>query len=131
MALERWFRRNKPTRKEEDNSPAGLWLKCDGCHAQIYRKDLVANRYVCPECDHHYRMPVDARIDLLADAGTFERWSGHIQAQDPLEFEDTQPYTEHIGVPSVHVEVVRALAGEGVPRIKAFGRFQQPTAEIG
>lgn len=96
MALERWFRRNKPTRKEEDNSPAGLWLKCDGCHAQIYRKDLVANRYVCPECDHHYRMPVDARIDLLADAGTFERWSGHIQAQDPLEFEDTQPYTERI-----------------------------------
>jgi len=73
-----------------------LWLKCDGCHAQIYRKDLVANRYVCPECDHHYRMPVDARIDLLADAGTFERWSGHIQAQDPLEFEDTQPYTERI-----------------------------------
>ncbi len=96
MALERWFRRNKPTRKEDDNSPAGLWLKCDGCQAQIYRKDLVANRYVCPECGFHYRMPVDARVDMLADEGTFERWSGRIQAQDPLEFEDTQPYTERI-----------------------------------
>jgi acetyl-CoA carboxylase carboxyl transferase subunit beta len=96
MALERLFRRNRPTRKEDDNSPAGLWLKCDSCNAQIYRKDLVANLHVCPECGHHYRMPVDARIAMLADEGTFERWSGGIQADDPLQFVDTQPYTERM-----------------------------------
>ncbi len=96
MALERLFRRNRPTRKEDDNSPAGLWLKCDACNVQIYRKDLVANLYVCPECGHHYSMPVDARIDMLPDAGTFERWSGWIQPVDPLEFEDTQPYAERL-----------------------------------
>ena len=96
MALERLFRRNRPTRKEDDNSPAGLWLKCDACNAQIYRKDLVANLHVCPECGHHYRMPVDARIAMLADEGTFEQWSGGIQADDPLEFVDTQPYTERM-----------------------------------
>ncbi len=96
MALERLFRRNRPTRKEDDNSPAGLWLKCDACNAQIYRKDLIANLHVCPECGHHYSMPVDARLDMLADAGTFERWSGAIRPLDPLEFEDTQPYTERI-----------------------------------
>ena len=96
MALERLFRRNKPTRKEDDTSPAGLWLKCDSCHAQIYRKDLVANLHVCPECGFHQRMPVSARIELLADEGTFERWSGGIKPQDPLEFEDTQPYSERI-----------------------------------
>ena len=96
MALERLFRRNRPTRKEDDNSPAGLWLKCDACNAQIYRKDLVANLYVCPECSHHYRMPVDDRIAMLADEGTFVQWSGGIQADDPLEFVDTQPYTERM-----------------------------------
>lgn len=96
MALERLFRRNRPTRKEDDNSPAGLWLKCDACNAQIYRKDLVANLHVCPECGHHYRMPVDARVAMLADEGTFELWSGGIQADDPLEFVDTQPYTERM-----------------------------------
>ena len=62
MALERLFRRNKPTRKEDDTSPAGLWLKCDSCHAQIYRKDLIANAYLCPECGFHHRMPVSARM---------------------------------------------------------------------
>ena len=96
MALERLFRRNRPTRKEEDTSPAGLWLKCDACQAQIYRKDLVANAYLCPECGFHHRMPVSARIELLADEGSFEKWSGGIQPQDPLEFEDTQKYSERI-----------------------------------
>lgn len=96
MALERFFRRNRPTRGDDDNSPSGLWLKCESCGAQIYRKDLVANLFVCPECGHHYRMPVDARIELLADEGTFERWSGSLAPEDPLDFEDTRPYPERM-----------------------------------
>jgi acetyl-CoA carboxylase carboxyl transferase subunit beta len=121
MALERWFRRNRPTRKEDDNAPAGLWLKCEACSAQIYRKDLVANAYVCPECGHHYRMPVEARIELLADAGTFEPWSGEIQAEDPLEFVDTQAYPERLeknrqkhGRPDAIQTGGALLAGEAV-----------------
>lgn len=96
MALERFFRRKKPTRGEDDIAPSGLWLKCDGCGAQIYRKDLVANLYVCPECGHHYRMPVEARTQLLADEGTFEEWSGHLFPADPLGFTDSEPYPERM-----------------------------------
>ena len=121
MALERWFRRNRPTRKEDDNAPAGLWLKCEACNAQIYRKDLVANAYVCPECGHHYRMPVEARIELLTDAGTFQPWSGQIQAEDPLTFVDTQPYSERLeksqqkhGRPDAVVTGGAALDGEPI-----------------
>ncbi|MDZ7800332.1 MAG: acetyl-CoA carboxylase, carboxyltransferase subunit beta [Trueperaceae bacterium] len=95
MALERWFRRSRPTRSD-DQSPAGLWMKCDACSAQIYRKDLVSNLYVCPECGHHYRMPVDARIESLLDEGTFERWSGGLAPTDPLDFVDTEPYPERM-----------------------------------
>ena len=96
MALERWFRRKRPTRGDGDDSPAGLWLKCEACEAQIYRKDLVANFYLCPECQHHYRMPVEERIKLLADEGSFEQWSGQLGPQDPLGFVDTEPYPERI-----------------------------------
>lgn len=92
MALERWFRRKRPTKSDDENSPAGLWLKCESCNAQIYRKDLVANLYLCTECGHHYRMPVEARVKLLADEGSFEQWSGDIAPEDPLEFVDTEPY---------------------------------------
>lgn len=96
MTLERWFRRKRPTKSDEDISPPGLWLKCEACGAQIYRKDLVANHYCCPECSHHYRMPVDARINLLADDDSFEQWSGDITAQDPLEFTDREAYPERL-----------------------------------
>src|SRR5690554_3950400 len=96
MALERFFRRKKPTRGDDDNAPSGLWLKCDGCGAQIYRKDLVANLYVCPECSFHYRMPVEARVELLADSGSFEQWSGQLFPADPLEFVDSEPYPDRL-----------------------------------
>lgn len=121
MALERWFRRSRPTRSDDDTSPAGLWLKCDGCAAQIYRKDLVANLYLCPECGHHYRMPVDARIDSLADEDSFERWSGALAPTDPLGFVDTEPYPERMervqdkqGRPDAIVTGAAALDGEPV-----------------
>ena len=96
MALERWFRRKRPTRTDDDTSPAGLWLKCEECSAQIYRKDLEKNLSLGTECGHHYRMPADARVAMLADAGSFERWSGTIRAADPLGFEDTEPYLKRL-----------------------------------
>lgn len=96
MALERWFRRKRPTRSDEDNSPAGLWLKCDSCNAQIYRKDLEENLYLCTECGHHYRMPAEARVALLADEGSFEQWSGGIKAADPLQFTDSESYVTRL-----------------------------------
>lgn len=96
MALERWFRRQRPTRGEDDPSPAGLWLKCPSCQAQLYRKDLVAHLYVCKECGHHERMPVDARIAMLADEGTFVEWSGAVAPVDALEFVDVEPYAERL-----------------------------------
>lgn len=121
MALERWFRRNRPTRSDDDQSPAGLWLKCESCQAQIYRKDLVANLYLCPECGFHYRMPVDARIASLADEDSFERWSGALTPTDPLEFVDTKPYPERLeevqekqGRPDAIVTGSATLDGEPV-----------------
>jgi len=121
MALERWFRRKRPTRGDGDDSPAGLWLKCEACEAQIYRKDLVANFYLCPECQHHYRMPVEERIKLLADPESFEQWSGRWGPQDPLGFVDTEPYPERIrrvqekqGRPDAIVTGGAALEGEPI-----------------
>jgi acetyl-CoA carboxylase carboxyl transferase subunit beta len=121
VALERWFRRKRPTRGDDDASPPGLWLKCDACSAQIYRKDLVANLYLCPECGHHYRMPVDARIASLADDDSFERWSGALTPTDPLHFVDTEAYPERMarvqdkqGRPDAIVTGAARLDGEPV-----------------
>lgn len=121
MALERWFRRKRPTRGDDDASPAGLWVKCPACQAQIYRKDLIANLYLCPECGAHERMPVDARVAMLADEETFEPWSGRVLPVDALEFTDTEPYSERlaavqqmVGRPDAIVTGAAALEGEPV-----------------
>lgn len=121
MALERWFRRQRPTRRDDDPSPAGLWVKCPACHAQLYRKDLVANLYVCGECGHHERMPVAARIDMLADAGTFVPWSGQVRPVDALGFVDVEPYAERLAAvqekaerPDAIVSGAAALDGQPV-----------------
>lgn len=96
MALERWFRRQRPTRREDDPSPTGLWVKCASCGAQLYRKDLVANLYVCAECGHHERMPAAARAAMLTDDGSFEVWSGQVEPVDALGFVDVEPYAERL-----------------------------------
>ena len=121
MALERWFRRQRPTRGEDDPSPAGLWLKCPSCQAQLYRKDLVAHLYVCKECGHHERMPIDARVAMLADEGTFVEWSGAVAPIDALGFVDVEPYAERLaavqkkaGRPDAIVTGAAALDGEPV-----------------
>ncbi len=121
MALERWFRRQRPTRGEDDPSPAGLWLKCPSCQAQLYRKDLVANLYVCKECGHHERMPVDERVAMLADEGSFVLWSGAVTPVDALGFVDVEPYAERLaavqkksGRPDAIVTGAATLDGERV-----------------
>lgn len=96
MTLERWFRRKRPQRNDGDEGPSGLWIKCDACGAQVYRKDLVANLYLCPECKHHYRMPAEERVAMLADEGSFRGWSGEVLPSDPLGFVDTEPYLERM-----------------------------------
>jgi acetyl-CoA carboxylase carboxyl transferase subunit beta len=121
MALERWFRRQRPTRGDDDATPAGLWVKCSACQAQLYRKDLVAHLYVCKECGHHERMPVNARVAMLADEGSFEPWSGGVRPVDALAFVDVEPYADRLaavqqraGRPDAIVTGAASIDGERV-----------------
>jgi len=45
----------------------GLWIKCVGCKATVWKADLAANLNVCPRCQHHFKIGARRRIDLLLD----------------------------------------------------------------
>ncbi len=94
MALDRLFRRRR-TRGGGRDVPE-LWLKCPSCEAQIYKKDLEASLMVCPECGHHFRLDVEARVRLLADEGSFTVTTGSVHPEDPLEFTDIESYAERL-----------------------------------
>ena len=93
MALERLFRRRRAQGEARDVPE--LWVKCPNCDAQIYKKDLEANWYVCPKCGHHMRLPADKRVELLADPGSFQKTTG-LKPVDALGFTDTEPYPKRL-----------------------------------
>ncbi|MGA2035276.1 MAG: acetyl-CoA carboxylase, carboxyltransferase subunit beta [Thermoguttaceae bacterium] len=66
--------------------PEGLWKRCPGCEATIFRKEAEKRLGVCPECDYHWYVSARERIRQLFDEGTFEEWDGDLEPADPLEF---------------------------------------------
>ncbi|MCB1111679.1 MAG: acetyl-CoA carboxylase carboxyltransferase subunit beta [Chlamydiia bacterium] len=92
------FSRDKPKIKVQAtkrDSYSG-WIKCTNCHELIHRNELERNSNCCPKCDYHYRLTVEQRIDLLADEGSFDPLFEDLEASDPLNFVDTEPYPERI-----------------------------------
>lgn len=66
MALRRFrFRRKK-------DMPDGLWMKCQGCNQLIFKKIVEEHLNICPECNFHFTIPAQQRIELLLDAGSFQ-----------------------------------------------------------
>ena len=45
--------------------PEGLWEKCDGCGAVLYRPELERNLEVCPKCGHHHSIGARKRLAAL------------------------------------------------------------------
>lgn len=76
--------------------PEGLWLRCPGCKASIFRKEAENKFNICPECDYHFYMPTKERIDQLLDEDSFEEWFRYLRPCDPLGFKDRIPYKERI-----------------------------------
>jgi acetyl-CoA carboxylase carboxyl transferase subunit beta len=76
--------------------PEGLWMRCPGCEATIFRKEAEKRMGVCPECDYHWYVSARDRVSQLFDEGTFEEWDAELEPADPLEFVDQRPYSERL-----------------------------------
>jgi acetyl-CoA carboxylase carboxyl transferase subunit beta len=73
----------------------GLWIKCSACRAVVWKADLQANLYVCPKCQHHFKMGARQRIDMLLEPG-YELVDGGLRSTDPLNFTDVKPYKQRL-----------------------------------
>ncbi|MEZ6124499.1 MAG: acetyl-CoA carboxylase, carboxyltransferase subunit beta [Planctomycetaceae bacterium] len=76
--------------------PEGLWLRCDGCGGTVFRNQVEEHLNICPECDHHFYVPTQARIRQLLDPDSFEEWYADMRPGDPLGFADRKPYKERL-----------------------------------
>src|ERR1700722_18677047 len=73
----------------------GLWTKCLGCRAVLYKPELEANLHVCPKCQHHFKIGARQRIDMLLDPG-YELVDGGLRSTDPLNFTDVKTYKSRL-----------------------------------
>jgi acetyl-CoA carboxylase carboxyl transferase subunit beta len=78
--------------------PEGLWMRCEGCGATVFRKMVEERMGVCPEpgCNYHLYVPARVRIQQLLDADSFEEWYSELSPLDPLEFADRTPYRDRL-----------------------------------
>jgi acetyl-CoA carboxylase carboxyl transferase subunit beta len=69
---------------------------CPVCHSHYRDDELAAALWVCAHCGHHFPMRARARIDWLADDGSFVEEATELHSEDPLGFFDLRPYTERL-----------------------------------
>ena len=96
-----WFEKLMPSRIRTDGGnkravPEGLWTKCPGCSAILYRAEMERNLDVCPKCNHHNRIGARHRLETFLDAEVREEIAAELESVDPLKFKDTKKYKERI-----------------------------------
>ncbi len=76
--------------------PEGLWEKCDGCSAVLYRPELEASLMVCPKCGHHHAIGARVRLAAFLDPGSAVELFAGLEPIDPLKFRDSKKYKDRI-----------------------------------
>ncbi|MCU0833029.1 MAG: acetyl-CoA carboxylase, carboxyltransferase subunit beta [Chromatiaceae bacterium] len=96
-----WFEKLMPSRIRTEASskravPEGIWAKCPGCSAILYRAELERNLEVCPKCGHHNRIGARRRLDGFLDPEPREELAAELESVDPLKFKDLKKYKDRI-----------------------------------
>ncbi|HXF90573.1 MAG TPA: acetyl-CoA carboxylase, carboxyltransferase subunit beta, partial [Candidatus Nitrosotenuis sp.] len=103
--------------------PDNLWTKCPSCEHMLFHRDLVENLNVCHHCNHHMRINIQERLDMLFDNKSYTKAPNPKVAQDPLKFKDSKRYTDRL-------KEYRQKTGHEDAVIVAYGQIQNHPAVI-
>ncbi|MEQ6377787.1 acetyl-CoA carboxylase, carboxyltransferase subunit beta [Bacillaceae bacterium S4-13-56] len=103
-----------PREEAKHDVPEGLMQKCPSCQKIFYRKEVVKNIDICPNCSYHHPMAAYERINSLLDEGSFEEWDKQLTSSNPLNFPS---YTEKLEKDQVKTGLHEAIVtGKGKMR---------------
>ncbi|MBN1128748.1 MAG: acetyl-CoA carboxylase carboxyltransferase subunit beta [Chitinispirillaceae bacterium] len=92
-----WFSKTAAKRDTRKIPTEEIWIRCQGCHAHVFKRDFVENSNVCPKCHWHGKLTAAERIALTLDTGSFEEINAGIGPSDPLLFVDGKgPYPDKV-----------------------------------
>jgi acetyl-CoA carboxylase carboxyl transferase subunit beta len=97
-----WLQKVMPSQIRTDSAdkrsiPEGLWTKCEGCAAVLYRAELERTLNVCPKCGTHHYIGARQRIDSFLDPEGRSEIAPSLEAVDMLKFRDTKKYRDRLG----------------------------------
>jgi len=109
-----WFEKLMPSRIRTEGGtkkavPEGLWAKCPGCSAILYKAELDRSYNVCPKCDYHNRINARRRIELFLDPESQEEIGANLEPVDPLKFKDSKKYKDRISTAQKQTDEKDAL----------------------
>jgi acetyl-CoA carboxylase carboxyl transferase subunit beta len=78
--------------------PEGLWVRCDGCGAVLYRSELERNQDVCPKCSHHMRIGARLRLQMFLDEKSSREIGAELEPVDVLKFRDSKKYKDRLSL---------------------------------
>lgn len=76
--------------------PENLWMRCQSCSNMIYKPKVEELLNVCPECQFHFEIPSDKRIETLLDSGSFTEYFTDLAPVDPLDFVAVKSYARRL-----------------------------------
>ncbi len=76
--------------------PENLWNNCPSCANMIHHKDLNENLRVCNNCNYHFRMTAEKRIEVLFPKEKFTEIKLDEIPDDPLKFYDKKKYKDRL-----------------------------------
>ena len=135
-----WFDKLMPSRirteKRKHSVPEGLWVKCVGCSAQLYRAELHRNLHVCPKCGHHLRISARERLEMFLDPEAGYELGADLEPRDPLRFKDTKRYRERIALAQRETDerdalIVMAGTLKSMPIVAAAFEFRFISGSMG
>ncbi len=109
--------------------PEGLWAKCPGCNAVLYRAELERNLDVCPKCSHHMRIGARRRLEAFLDEEPRVEIGDNLKPVDVLKFRDSKKYKDRLSQAQKNTDESDALivmTGQvkGVPLVAAAFEFK-------
>lgn len=128
-----WFQKILPSRRRTNGAnrrtvPEGVWTKCEGCKAVLYRAELERNLEVCPKCGRHMRIAARRRLRDFLDPAAQEEIGAALRPVDMLKFRDNKRYKDRLNQAQKDTgehDALVALAGslKGLPVVGAAFEF--------
>ncbi len=96
-----WLKKLLPSKVRTETTqkkgvPEGVWVKCKGCQALLYRAELKRNLSVCFKCNHHHRISARERLALFLDEENQLELAQQLEPIDRLKFRDSKKYKDRI-----------------------------------